>query len=39
MARDVSEFLDHYDIGAPKRWSSLKVAYHRRLLVCSTDSA
>jgi glycolate oxidase iron-sulfur subunit len=28
MARDVSEFLDHHDIGAPKRWSSLKVAYH-----------
>ena len=28
MAKDVSEFLDQYDIGAPKRWSSLKVAYH-----------
>lgn len=28
MARDVTEFLDLYDIGAPKRWSSLKVAYH-----------
>ncbi len=28
LAKDVSEFLDQYDIGAPKRWSSLKVAYH-----------
>ena len=28
MAKDVTEFLDQYDIGAPKRWSSLKVAYH-----------
>ncbi|MBA2126868.1 glycolate oxidase iron-sulfur subunit [Hyphomicrobium methylovorum] len=28
MTKDVSEFLDGYDIGAPKRWSSLKVAYH-----------
>lgn len=28
MTKDVSEFLDQYDIGAPKRWSSLKVAYH-----------
>jgi glycolate oxidase iron-sulfur subunit len=28
MTKDVSEFLDHHDIGAPKRWSSLKIAYH-----------
>jgi glycolate oxidase iron-sulfur subunit len=28
MTKDVTEFLDQYDIGAPKRWSSLKVAYH-----------
>ncbi len=28
MAKDITEFLDAYDIGAPKRWSSLKVAYH-----------
>jgi glycolate oxidase iron-sulfur subunit len=28
MAKDVTEFLDGHDIGAPKRWSSLKVAYH-----------
>jgi glycolate oxidase iron-sulfur subunit len=28
LAKDVTEFLDQYDIGAPKRWSSLKVAYH-----------
>jgi glycolate oxidase iron-sulfur subunit len=28
MTKDVSEFLEAYDIGAPKRWSSLKVAYH-----------
>ena len=27
-ARDVSEFLASYDLGPPKRWSSLKVAYH-----------
>ena len=25
---DVTEFLAKHDIGAPKRWSSLKVAYH-----------
>ncbi len=25
---DVTEFLARHDIGAPKRWSSLKVAYH-----------
>ena len=28
MTKDVTEFLEKYDIGAPKRWSSLKVAYH-----------
>ena len=28
MTKDVSEFLDRHDIGAPKRWSSLKIAYH-----------
>jgi glycolate oxidase iron-sulfur subunit len=28
MAKDVTEFLEGHDIGAPKRWSSLKVAYH-----------
>jgi glycolate dehydrogenase iron-sulfur subunit len=26
--RDISEFLSEYDLGPPKRWSSLKVAYH-----------
>jgi glycolate oxidase iron-sulfur subunit len=28
MARDVTEFLSNYDMGPPKRWSSLRVAYH-----------
>lgn len=28
LARDVSEFLADYQIGAPDRWSSLRVAYH-----------
>src|SRR5262249_49542428 len=28
MTRDVSEFLGNYDMGPPKRWSSLRVAYH-----------
>src|SRR5262245_11979542 len=28
MARDVTEFLAAYDMGPPKRWSSLRVAYH-----------
>ncbi len=28
LAMDVSEFVAKHDIGAPKRWSSLKVAYH-----------
>ena len=27
-ARDVTEFLATYDMGPPKRWSSLRVAYH-----------
>ena len=28
LARDVTEFLGSYDMGPPKRWSSLRVAYH-----------
>jgi glycolate oxidase iron-sulfur subunit len=28
IAKDITEFLTVHDIGAPKRWSSLKVAYH-----------
>jgi glycolate oxidase iron-sulfur subunit len=28
LAKDVSEFLYEYQIGAPERWSSLRVAYH-----------
>ncbi len=28
LTRDVTEFLSEYDLGAPKRWSSLRVAYH-----------
>jgi glycolate oxidase iron-sulfur subunit len=28
MTRDVTEFLATYDMGPPKRWSSLRVAYH-----------
>lgn len=28
LTKDVSEFLSGHDIGAPKRWTSLKVAYH-----------
>lgn len=28
LAQDVTEFLTAHDIGAPKRWSSLRVAYH-----------
>jgi glycolate oxidase iron-sulfur subunit len=28
LAKDITEFLSLHDIGAPKRWSSLKVAYH-----------
>jgi glycolate oxidase iron-sulfur subunit len=28
LTRDVAEFLANYDMGPPKRWSSLRVAYH-----------
>jgi len=28
MTRDITEFLAGYDMGPPKRWSSLRVAYH-----------
>ncbi len=28
MTKDVSEFLSDFDIGPPKRWSSIRVAYH-----------
>lgn len=28
LTKDVTEFLSGHDIGAPKQWSSLKVAYH-----------
>src|SRR5262249_29979675 len=28
IAKDVTEFLAGYDLGPPKRWSSLRVAYH-----------
>jgi glycolate oxidase iron-sulfur subunit len=28
LTRDVTEFVEGYDLGAPKRWSSLRVAYH-----------
>ena len=28
ITKDISEFLATHDIGAPRRWSSLKVAYH-----------
>ncbi len=28
LTRDVTEFVASYDLGAPKRWSSLRVAYH-----------
>jgi glycolate oxidase iron-sulfur subunit len=28
MTRDITEFLATYDMGPPKRWSSLRVAYH-----------
>ena len=28
MTRDVTEFLAGYDMGPPKRWSRLRVAYH-----------
>ncbi len=26
--QDITEFLSSYDLGAPRRWSSLRVAYH-----------
>jgi glycolate oxidase iron-sulfur subunit len=28
LANDVSEFIGKYELGPPKRWSSLRVAYH-----------
>lgn len=28
LAKDVTEFVEGFDLGAPKRWSSLKIAYH-----------
>ncbi len=28
LARDVTEFMSDYDMGPPKRWSSLRIAYH-----------
>jgi len=28
MTRDITEFLSGYDMGPPKRWSSLRIAYH-----------
>ena len=28
LTRDVSEYLSAFELGAPKRWSSLRVAYH-----------
>lgn len=28
LAQDISEFLHGYQLGAPERWSSLRVAYH-----------
>jgi glycolate oxidase iron-sulfur subunit len=28
LTRDIAEFLATYDMGPPKRWSSLRVAYH-----------
>ena len=28
LARDVTEFLTDYELGPPKRWSTLRVAYH-----------
>jgi glycolate oxidase iron-sulfur subunit len=28
IAKDISEFLVEYELGAPDRWSSLRVAYH-----------
>src|SRR5688572_18693151 len=28
LALDISEFLGKYELGPPKRWSSLRIAYH-----------
>ena len=28
LTRDVTEFVSNYDLGAPRRWSSLRIAYH-----------
>jgi glycolate oxidase iron-sulfur subunit len=28
LTRDVTEFVANYDMGPPKRWSSLRIAYH-----------
>ena len=28
LTRDITEFIASYDMGPPKRWSSLRVAYH-----------
>jgi len=28
LAKDITEFISEYDLGPPKRWSSLRVAYH-----------
>ena len=28
LAQDISEFVGKYELGPPKRWSSLRVAYH-----------
>jgi glycolate oxidase iron-sulfur subunit len=34
LASDIGEFLSRYDLGAPRRWSSLRVAYHP---ACATE--
>lgn len=28
ITKDISEFLASYEVGAPERWSSLRIAYH-----------
>lgn len=28
LTKDVTEFAEQFDLGAPKRWSSLRIAYH-----------
>ncbi len=28
LTRDITEFADSFDLGPPKRWSSLRIAYH-----------